>query len=376
MNNTEYLVASRADHDDCLDFGNFVFSQAHAPHDFKKLLPKVYGETVNCTEEAKHFIARRDGRIRAMVACRPTPLRFLDRKLNIGFVGTVSVHPYSRSEGHMKRLMADMLADAKAQGYDMLVLGGQRQRYGYFGFDSAGVCLVFEITSTNLRHCTADIAVDDVIFTDLSEARPDEVDFAWELSQRQPITGERPRERFLDIMHSWNSRFRLITVGGEKVGYVMGSGSEIVLTDEALLPKVLKAMFAADDLRNVNIGAAPCQTERIRILASLCENSSIRSMERVRVLNWSGVIETLLAVKASYETLLDGCAAIAIDGETYTVRVENNVPSVTCGGEPALTLTGLEAERLLLGLESMAMPHPLFKNWLPLPFFISPADGF
>ena len=116
MNNTEYLVAAPADHDDCLDFGNFVFSQAHAPHDFKALLPKVYGDSVCCTVEARHFIAWRDGRIRAMVACLPTVMHYLDRQLSIGFVGTVSVHPYSRGEGHMKRLMADMLADAKAQG--------------------------------------------------------------------------------------------------------------------------------------------------------------------------------------------------------------------------------------------------------------------
>ncbi len=376
MSDVEYVVAAPADHEDCLDFGNFVFSQAHAPHDFRALLPKVYGGNVKCTEEAKHFIARRDGRIRAMVACLPTTMHYLDRTLSIGFVGTVSVHPYARGEGHMKRLMADMLADAKAQGYDMLALGGQRQRYGYFGFESAGVVPQFTVTETNLRHCTADLDCSDVAFSELTEECPAEVDFAHRLSQSQPIFGERTRERFLDVVHSWKSRCRLVRVGGEMVGYVMGDAVEIALTDEALLPKVLKALFAEAGLQGVTIVAAPCQTERIRILSGLCESCSIVTKGKVNVLNWPKVIETLLALKASYETLCDGCAALSIDGECFTIRVENNVPSVSCGGEPELALTKLAAENLLFGAESLVVAHPLFRNWLPLPFYMSSADTF
>lgn len=376
MNSTEYLVAAPKDQDDCLDFGNFVFSQAHAPHDFRALLPKVYGENVNCAEMAKHFIARRDGRIRAMVACLPTAMRYLDRTLSIGYVGTVSVHPYSRGEGHMKRLMADMLADAKVQGYDMLVLGGQRQRYQYFGFENAGVCMGFDITRTNLRHRAADIDISDVVFSDLTEERPEEVDFAYALAQSQPLMGLRPRERFLDIMHSWKSSFRLIRIAGEPVGYVMGNAAELVLTDEALLPKVIKALLADTGLDGVEINVPLCLTGRIRILSAICENCRLKPAGKVNVLNWPRVIETLLALKASYETLLDGCATVAIDGESYTVRVENNVPSVSCGGEPELSLTKLEAEALFLGLESMVAMHPLFRNWLPLPFFMDSADHF
>ncbi len=376
MNNTEYLVAAPADHDDCLDFGNFVFSQAHAPHDFKALLPKVYGDSVCCTVEARHFIARRDGRIRAMVACLPTVMHYLDRQLSIGFVGTVSVHPYSRGEGHMKRLMADMLADAKAQGYDMLALGGQRQRYGYFGFTAGGIGLSFTVTSTNLRHCAADLDVSDVAFSDLTEERPSEVDFAHALSQSRSVVGERSRERFLDVVHSWKSRCRLVRIGSEMVGYVMGEIREIVLTDEELLPKVLKALFAEAGLNGVEIVAAPCEVQRIRVLSGICECCRIGTVEMVNILNWSKVLETLLALKASYQPLLDGCAVLSIDGEVFTIRVENNVPSVTCGGEPELSLSKLEAENMFFGVESMVVANPLLKNWLPLPFYMPSADTF
>ena len=62
----------------------------------------------------------------------------LGETLRVGCVGTVSVHLYSRGEGHMKILMAMMMDDARAKGCDLLMLGGARKRYNYFGFEQAG----------------------------------------------------------------------------------------------------------------------------------------------------------------------------------------------------------------------------------------------
>ena len=39
MLDTQYVLGTPADRDDIVDFANYVFSQAHVPHDFKKLLP-------------------------------------------------------------------------------------------------------------------------------------------------------------------------------------------------------------------------------------------------------------------------------------------------------------------------------------------------
>ena len=36
----------------------------------------------------------------------------------------------------------------------------------------------------------------------------------------------------------------------------------------------------------------------------------------------------------------------------------------------------LEAQRLFFGVEQTVLPDPRYKNWLPLPFFISTADTF
>ena len=375
MNNTEYVVATPADQADIIDFANYVFSQAHVPHDFKQLLPKAYGDHV--TEGARHFMARQNGHIRALVACLPLDVHVLDHTLRAGMVGTVSVHLYARGEGHMKHLMRQMIDDSRARGYDLLILGGQRQRYNYFGFDRVGTSLTYTVTSTNLRHCLRDLDVSGIAFSDLTEERPDEVDFACKLVQSFKVHGERPRADFLTIMHSWNSRCRLIRMNGEMIGYVMGNIGEIGLADESLLPAILKALFAADNLTKAEITAAPFEKERIRVLADLCEDRAVHSVEMINVLNWQPVLEALLTLKASYTRLADGCVTLKIDDETLTLEVENGRTSVRRDDRaPDLTLTHLEATRLLFGMESTVCDHPLPLGWLPLPFHLSSPDCF
>ena len=376
MKPTEYVIETPADRAEIVDFANYVFSQAHEPHDFKTLLPKAYGDHLP-ELGAKHFLAKQEGRIRALVADRPLALRVGGEVLRVGCVGTVSVHPYSRGEGHMKRLMAMMTEDAQAQGYDLLMLGGIRQRYNYFGFEQAGWAYRYSIGEPAVRHSLGGVDVSDIAFSELTEDDPAAVDFACALAAKQPVGGERPRERFLDIMHSWHSRCRLIRIGGEMAGYVMDEGTELALTDEDALPRVIKALFQADGLDHMSLTCGPHQTRRIEILEGICSSRSIGSVEMINVLNWPRVLETLMKLRASFMPLEDGAFTVAIDdAPAITIRVTGGVPTAAAEGlAPDLSLTHLEAQRRLFGLEAFALGSA-YKNWFPLPFFVTGADTF
>lgn len=128
--------ATAADYDEIVEFANFVFSYAHEPHEFKTLISKAYGE--DRTHWPIHFVARENGRIRGLVGLMPFPQRVLGETLQMGFIGTVSVHPYSRSKGYMKKLMAMTNDYARDNGFDLLALGRQRQRYEYYGYEPGG----------------------------------------------------------------------------------------------------------------------------------------------------------------------------------------------------------------------------------------------
>lgn len=376
MDSVHYTLAQRSDQPAIVDFINYVFSYSGEPHDFKRLLPKVYGDHVCAPETAAHYVARRDGAIRALVAMLPLEMRVAGDRLSLGFVGSVSVHPYERGQGHMKRLMGDMLADARRRDLDMLVLGGQRQRYGYFGFERAGVGLCYTVTETNLRHCLGQAGVSDIAFSPLTEAMPEDLAFVHRLCHAQRAHVERPENRLLDILHSWASDCLLIRRGGERIGYVSGAILEIGLTDESLLPLVLRALLAAKGIERVELTVAPYETERIRALRPLGEHCALRSLEMVNVLNWQRVLTALLRLKAGYMRLQDGRVTVAIDGAGYALHVRGGQPAVApFSGAPDLSLSHLEAMQLFFGLESAVCPHP-FSNWLPLPFFLSPVDGF
>ena len=376
MLDTQYVLGTPADRDDIIDFGNYVFSQTNIPHDFKKLLPKAYADGVEGIEQW-HFLAKQNGKIRGMIACKPLTMHVLDKTLHYGSVGTVSVHPYSRGEGHMKVLMSLMIADSRAKNYDMLFLGGQRQRYNYFGFEQAGLGVKCLLNATNVRHALKNVDASGVTFSELTEERPEEVDYACRLSQTQLLHGERPRGEFLAIMHSWKSNCRLIRVDGRMAGYMMGDGRELVLEEESLLPRVLKALFEQEPARESLLMLVPVYcTERVHFLARLCEGVSVKPVELINVLNWKNVLEAFFLLKAGYAALEDGEACIRVDNQTVTIRVKDGVPTVTEGGENPTEMEHMEAQRLFFGVEQTVLPDPRYKNWLPLPFYISTADTF
>lgn len=378
MIHTDYVRGSAADRADIIDFANYVFSQAHVPHDFKVLLPKVYAdEAAGRGYEDWHFLARQEGKIRGLVACKPTVLHVQDNVLTAGAVGTVSVHPYARGEGHMKKLMPMMIDDSRAKQYDFLFLGGQRQRYNYFGFDNAGMVLCCPINAANVRHALSDVDASAVTFSELTEERPDEVDYAWRLSQSQTVYGERPRAEFLAIMHSWKSSCRLIRNGGVMAGYIMGEGREVVLEDEALMPSVIKALFIQEPERAMlRLYAAPYQKERMALLSRICGSATVEIVELINVLNWKSMLSALMQLKASYTHLEDGEVCLNVDGQRLTIRVQDGVPSVTEGGENPIELEHLQAQRLVFGIERLLLPDARFHGWFPLPFYISTADTF
>jgi predicted acetyltransferase len=146
----QFEKAAHADYEDVIDFGNFVFSQAHVPHDFPVILPKLYKREYFM--DGVHYIAREEGRIKAAVGSYPLEMKVAGDTLPGMGIGMVSVHPYCRSRGFMKVLMGMAAEDMKSGGMAFSCLGGQRQRYEYFGYTPAGLSCCFECTAANIRH--------------------------------------------------------------------------------------------------------------------------------------------------------------------------------------------------------------------------------
>ena len=119
------------------DFINMVFSMHTRPHDFARMLPKLYAD--DAATEGEHYLVREDGRLVAAVCAHPFTLACGTRTLRCAAIGSVSVHPYVRGKGYMRKLMNTAVTDMAQSGITLSVLDGRRHRYAYFGYEPAGL---------------------------------------------------------------------------------------------------------------------------------------------------------------------------------------------------------------------------------------------
>ena len=133
---TEYRIAKPEEQAELTAFGSMVFSGEDETIDFETLIPKEYAKDRNCA--GHHLLAVNEQGIRGMVGTLPGSMHVGQYTLKTGYVGTVSVHPQARGEGHMKKLMALSLNRMQENGVDVSMLGGRRQRYAYFGYEPGG----------------------------------------------------------------------------------------------------------------------------------------------------------------------------------------------------------------------------------------------
>ncbi|MDA0335265.1 MAG: GNAT family N-acetyltransferase [bacterium] len=104
---------------------------------------------------ARRLLLLRDkGELIGCVAVHPIVLRLGAAQVSAGGIGIVGTHPERRGEGIMTCLLTEAIRQMRAAGHAVSVLGGDRQRYARFGWENAGVCNVYELTSRSLGTST------------------------------------------------------------------------------------------------------------------------------------------------------------------------------------------------------------------------------
>lgn len=374
-----YRKATEADREKYVDFANMVFSCAHVPHDFQRLIPKVY-DPAQQTAHMHNIAVRDDDSIRGMVAVMPGELNVLGTVLKYGYVGTVSVHPYSRGEGHMKKLMAMALEGMEAEGVDIAMLGGQRQRYEYFGFTGGGICRAHNVTKTNLRHVLGNTSVENIVIADV---KPDDTEIiarCCALNASRMTFARRTPENFFIISRTWNQVLKAVSIDGEFAGYMTVNGDnigELMLTDWEKTGIVLKKYIDISGSAALHLSTGDYETELNRVLAGMEENAAIEHSERLRIFNFPKVIGAFMQLRASYAPLADGVRGFVIDGKPMTVRVCNGHVEVTEEAlEDAEKLTAMQAQRLFLGIDGELLVGRLPFGWAQLPLYMSHQDAF
>lgn len=377
-----YRIADERDMESIIDFANMVFSMLRVPHNFEEMLPKVYAAP-NLQPEI-HVIAEEDGRLCGCLGMLVYPLRVAGETLRIGYMGTMAVHPRVRGRGTMGMLMEKQIERGKAMGLDLLLLGGQRQRYGRHGYETCGQTYGYSISTANVRHAMTQVDADGLCFAPMQQA---DVPFALSLYNAQSVAGARTEGNFLDCVRSYRERPYAVSRGGEALGYLVTSQdglriSEIVMKEAALLLPAIKGYMQEKGLRSIRMDAAPYDTALNGLLAPLCEGDSVTPNCMALMLHPQRVIAAYMKLKAQLQPLADGRLLLGCgEAGTVEIAVKDGKADVRCTQEEAqLALSGQEAAMLLFGHNRFAVPekarYAAPEGWFPLPLHIPEPDSF
>lgn len=330
----EYRKARAEDAADILDFINYVFSQAHRPHDFKKFNPAMYASDYPYWND--HYVAVEDGRIKATLSVTRKQIERGGETFTCGHIGQVSVHPYARGGGHMKKLMHMADEDMREAGWDYGELNGLRQRYEYFGYTQGNLRCVMNITPTNIRHV---------------------------LKGEVGRLSAKPR----NDGRIWETLYDLFDETGTRIGRVGNATLEV--GDLSLAVQACDAFFHASGETAMNISLAPYEIERIRALSAFCEEVRMATCMQYRVYHFDKVLRAGLTLRAQAGLLQDGERTIEIDGQALCIRVKDGAVSVeACACGEGRKLTAMQAQEMMFSAVSPALYPDMPAGWFPISF--------
>ena len=378
-----FRIANEQDRDSIIDFINMVFSMLRVPHNFEAMLPKAYSKELGRADI--HVIAEEDGRLCGCLGMHVFPMKVGDELLRVGYLGSMSVHPRVRGKGTMGELMRRQLQRGEEMELDMIVLGGQRQRYQYSGFETVGTAYVYNISRSNVRHAFSDVDSEGIAFRSMDNG---DIEYCLDLYNRQPVCGARTKENFIAVLNSYRNCAWAIEHCGKLIGYLCAAGDnkhicELVTSDEDAVSAVVKAWITKHELINLRITAAPHDTSLNTLLSRICEGFSITPICMMRILNHQKVLSAYMKLKHQIEPLCFGKAVIEWEGAgCFALSVGEEGIAVRPAEEQICAenrFTNTQALQLFFGCNRFAAPaarHEMPGNWFPLPFYIGEPDSF
>ena len=375
-----------------IDMANRVFSKPDSALDFETAIPKVYGPDRETS--AMQYIAVDDSnRICGLIAMLPDRIHIGRDSLKCGFIGTVSVIPECRGQGLMIELMKRWETEMREAGMDLATLDGLRHRYQHYGYALGGQQYTFEFNQASVRYELPDLNPDDACFR-VMEAGSEEEALANALHESQPFWHERAPQKekwdnpwhyeaagFVRTCHSYGNIPYAFMKNGRLAGYVTSDPerktlAELRPADPADLDLMLKVWATETGLWSFTVTVPAWDTSAVRRLSAWSEWPVLGPAGQFRILNWKHVLQVMLTLKAETMSLSDGSFGFTVEGETFTVRVQDNEVKVTDGADSPLSMSVLEAEDLFLSVFPTRQITGLPSDWFPLPFSNLIPDQF
>ncbi|MGN0866097.1 MAG: GNAT family N-acetyltransferase [Oligosphaeraceae bacterium] len=338
--------------------------------------------TVNPTPQAMSAwrLAYVDGKLAGGLVMVPRRLRLGKTEVTYGGIGHVHCMPGFRKQGVFSALLRRVIQDMRQEGIPLSALGGDRLRYGHYGWEHAGVYRTLRLEPAMLRFRAPET---EPTILDFREYRGEEEDTLriWKARESAfacPLRGSLEECRNVLLrpgrpVYLWNpggDRFAYAVLkdrtiqeyGGDVEGvekivrYVLGTGSWNVLAPPPECSGALEEML---DGYAQNFLVENLSQFRVNLLGKTLE--LFRPWLEERLQSWQGSMTLKVEDGEDSETVTLARAS----GQGLVIRESREAP--------ALTLSRRELPPLLFG---PALPaslarasEPFWRLAFPLPLF-------
>jgi predicted N-acetyltransferase YhbS len=97
------------------------------------------------------FIIKQNGKMLSHVGLIPMDVYAAGSKVKVGGIGGVATHPDARCKGFMGKSLNYSTERMREKGIPLSILWGDTQRYRYFGWETAGRQMVFQLSKRSVR---------------------------------------------------------------------------------------------------------------------------------------------------------------------------------------------------------------------------------
>lgn len=346
---------------------------------YKGFFPRVYPHLYRPTPEACGwaYVVEADGRIVSHVGLYPIETVTAGVRLRIGGIGAVSTAPNARGKGYMSQLLPHVIGEMRRLEYPISWLGGDRQRYGAFGWEMAGLLYQLKFSARSLERTQVQPAtVEEVLPAEalVTVARLQSLPACYPIRPGLEHQIQKAGMRFwlaadgYAITESWGERLtivELVSTSGNEVGMIRAmlnwtdfdeAAWELSAWDAERLGRLMRhvsywsagnnRMYRINDLAALLTAAQPVLNQRAAALRDFAVSIGIQESDRLSV--------THIAV------------------EKGTVQVERDRRAAI-----HLEIPVAEAARLFLGGPPIAahaqLPEGL-RALLPIPVFVAPME--
>ena len=371
-----------------LDDVFFLEDSEDPKREFITLLPKLYKKQYRPWEN--NYCVWEDGVMKAAVGMYVYDMEIAGQVLRAGGVGNVAVARDCRRKGYMKLSMDAAMDAMKAAGCDFGELGGQRQRYQFWGFEGGGAAVDASFSTKNLRHAFGENALDPE--WRVAEIKPGDRAILEQMQafiEAQPIHYKHEPAAFYDHLCSWNELPYAIWNGESLEGFFTLSRdrkhiNQFTLRSAENLEMAVRAAYTVLDgeeaWKSIGVSVPMWRTDLLRLAEEISEGCDIDDTNMYTILNWEKMLGALLKLQAMCRPLTDGQMCVRIKGwageESLCISVYEGVPSVeACLCEPSLVLDHLQAMRYFLAPYTILRDgNSLAQNWFPLPLGLMGID--